>query len=64
MLFTHDSRDTRVQVVPNATNTTISRIREFSRMNPPCFFYSKVEDDPQGFIDEVFKVLDGMGVSS
>ncbi|XP_069145557.1 uncharacterized protein [Solanum lycopersicum] len=32
-------------------------------MNPPTFFGSKVEEDPQGFIDEVFKVLDAMGVS-
>ena len=33
-------------------------------MNPPTFFDSKVEEDPQGFIYEVFKVLDAMGVSS
>ena len=33
-------------------------------MNPPIFYGSKVEEDPQGFIDEVFKVLDAMGVSS
>ena len=33
-------------------------------MNPPTFFGSKVDEDPQGFIDEVFKVLDVMGVSS
>ena len=26
-------------------------------MNPPTFFGSKVEEDPQEFIDEVFKVL-------
>ena len=30
----------------------------------PYFFGSKVEEDPQGFSDEVFKVLDAMGVSS
>ncbi|XP_027767754.1 uncharacterized protein LOC114074031 [Solanum pennellii] len=33
-------------------------------MNPPNFYGTKVEEDPQGFIDEVFKVLDYMGVSS
>ena len=30
----------------------------------PTFLGSKVEKDPQGFLDEVFKVLDSMGVSS
>ncbi|TMX05174.1 hypothetical protein EJD97_001880 [Solanum chilense] len=48
---------------PNGITTT-SRIRDFTRMNPPTFYGSKVKEDPQGFIDEVFKVLDAMGVSS
>ena len=50
-------------MVPHAS-TTVSRIRDFTRMNPPTFYDSKVEEDQQGFIDEVFKVLDDMGVSS
>ena len=33
-------------------------------MNPPTLYASKVEEHPQGFIDEVFKVLDAMDVSS
>ena len=33
-------------------------------MNPPTFFGSKVEEDPQGFIDKVFKVRDSIGVPS
>ena len=33
-------------------------------MNPSTFFGYKVQEDPQRFIDEVFKVLDYMGVSS
>ncbi|WMV38632.1 hypothetical protein MTR67_032017 [Solanum verrucosum] len=32
-------------------------------MNPPKFYYSKVEKDPQEFIDEVYKILDIMGVT-
>ena len=45
-------------------NTTSSRIRDITRMNPPTFYSSKVKEDPQGFIDEVFNVLDAMVVSS
>uniref|UniRef100_M1DZH8 Gag-pol polyprotein n=1 Tax=Solanum tuberosum TaxID=4113 RepID=M1DZH8_SOLTU len=33
------------------------------RMNPPVFHGSKVEEDPQEFIDEIYKVLDAMGLS-
>ena len=33
-------------------------------MNPPTLFGSNMEEDLQGFIDEVLKVLDAMGVSS
>ena len=63
VLATHVARDERVQVNPNA-NTTTSRSRDFTRMNPPTFYGSKVEEDPQGFIDEVMEILDAMDVSS
>ena len=33
-------------------------------INPPIFYGSMVEVDAQGFVDEVFKVLDAMGVTS
>ena len=63
MLANQVARNTRVQVISNARTTT-SRIRDLIRMNPLTFFGSKVEENLQGFIDEVFKVLDSMGVTS
>ena len=32
-------------------------------MNPPTFYGSKVEEDPQEFIDEIDKILYAMGLS-
>ncbi|XP_049391638.1 uncharacterized protein LOC125856116 [Solanum stenotomum] len=40
------------------------RIREFLRMNPPDFSGSKVEEDPNRFIGEVYKTLAIIGVTS
>ena len=44
--------------------TMASRLRDFTRMNPPTFYGSKVEEDPQEFIDEVYKILLTMGLST
>ena len=41
-----------------------SRLRDFSRINPPTYYGSKVDEDPQELIDEVYKILYSMGVSS
>ncbi|XP_015077517.1 uncharacterized protein LOC107021382 [Solanum pennellii] len=40
------------------------RLRDFTRMNPPMFFGSKVNEDSQDFSDEVYKILYVTGVSS
>jgi len=30
-------------------------------MNPPKFFGFKVGEDPQDFVEEVYKIIDAMG---
>src|SRR5688572_21478277 len=44
--------------------TPASRVRDFTRMNPPEFYGSKLNEDPQEFIDEIFKIVDIMGVTT
>ena len=41
-----------------------SRLRDFVRMNPRIFLDSKVGEDPQEFIDEVYKRVHVVGVTS
>ena len=33
-------------------------------MNPPTFLVSKVGEDPQAFLNEVYKIFHAMGVTS
>ena len=40
-----------------------SRIRDLNRINS-SFYGSKVEEDPQEFIDEIYKILYAMGLST
>ena len=41
-----------------------SRLRDFMRMSPPIFLGSKVGEDPQEFLDGVYKLLSALGVTS
>ena len=57
----------QVNMVPKvnvADSTMTSRLRDFVRMNPPIFLGSKVGEDPQEFLDGVYKVLSAMDVTS
>src|SRR5688572_7462349 len=45
-------------------STPASRVRDFTRMNPPEYHGSKVDEDPQAFIDAIARVVTIMGVTS
>lgn len=50
--------------MPQHTNIMASRLREITKMNPHMFFGSRSEEDSQYFLDEVYKILYDMGVTS
>ncbi|XP_069148135.1 uncharacterized protein [Solanum lycopersicum] len=55
------------EVVPHPNQqvaTMASRLRDFAKMNPPTLYGSMVEEDLQEFIDEVYKILLAMGLST
>lgn len=44
-------------------NTQGSRLRDFININPYIFLGSRVGDDSQDFLDEVYKIVHYMGVT-
>ena len=53
------------EIVPRhyqQVTTMASRLRDFTRMNLPTFYGSTVEENPQKYIDEVFKIIMAMGL--
>ena len=44
--------------------TMVFYLRDFIRMNPSTFYGFKVKEDPQEFIDEVYKILLAMVLST
>ena len=58
-MTTHVTRDVAPRV--NALEITMtSRLRDFVRMNPPIFIGFKVGEDPQEFLDGLWKVLSAL----
>ena len=54
------------EIVPRPhqqVTTMASYLRDFTRMNPPTFYISKVDEYPQEFINEIYMILYAMGVS-
>ena len=57
------NREVGLRVQQNV-NIMASCLRDFTRMNTNMFFGSKVNEDPQNFIVEVYKILYAMGLTS
>ena len=55
------------EVIPQGNQhvgTMASSLRDLRRMIPPTFYGSKVEEDTQEFIDETYKILYDMGLTT
>lgn len=50
--------------MPHHTTSMASRLRDFTRMNHPMLFRSRVDEQTQEFLDEVYKIFLDMGVTS
>lgn len=62
-ILAQENRDVGTWVNPNVSIIS-SRLRDFPRMIPPMFFCSNMDEDLQLALDEVYKLVDAMGVTS
>ncbi|TMW87083.1 hypothetical protein EJD97_020446 [Solanum chilense] len=62
-MTTEDNREVITQANQQVA-TMASRIRGFTRMNPPTFYGSKVREDPHEFIIEFYRILYAMGLTT
>ena len=54
-----------LNMMPRVVERTMTyRLRDFVRMNPPIFLGPKLNEDPQEFLNGVYKALSDMGVIS
>lgn len=44
-------------------STITSRFWDFVRLDPPIFIGSRMGEDPQEFLDGIYKIVDIMGVT-
>ena len=50
--------------VPQHANIMASRLRDYTRISPHMYFGSRSNEDPQDLLDEVYKIIYTMGVTS